>query len=62
MVMCLEQPYIWSVRLQQAALALVAGTKQLILHGEKYLSETFRFSAKVLPMDAKAKEKEEANA
>lgn len=62
MVMCLEQPYTWSVGLQQAALSLVAGTKQLILCGKKYLSETFRFSEKVLPMDAKAKEKEETNA
>lgn len=62
MVMCLEQPHTWSVRLQQAALALVAGTKQLILCGKEYLLETLRFSAKVLPMDVKAKEREAVNA
>lgn len=62
MVMCLEQPQTWSMRLQQTALSLVAGMKQLILYGAKHLSEMFCFSAKVLPMDAKAKEKEEANA
>lgn len=62
MVMCLEQPHTWSARLQQAALSLITGTRQLILCGKKYFSETFLFSAKVLPMDANVQEKEETNA
>lgn len=49
MVMCLEQPYTWSVRLQQAALSLVEKIRQVFL------------ATQIYALDAKAKEKEAAN-
>lgn len=57
MVMCLEQPYTWSVRLQQAALSLVEKIRRVVvLYGKKRSSGEFVFAAQVHSLDTKTKE------
>lgn len=57
MVLRLEHSYIWSVRLQLAALSLVERIRQaVVLYGKKSSSGEFVFAAQVHSLDTKTQE------
>lgn len=63
MVMCLEHPYTWGIRLQQAVLSLVDRIRRtVVLYGEKLRAGESVFAVQVRSLDAKAKEEVNAQA
>lgn len=57
MVLCLEHPYIWRIRLQQAALSLVERIRQAaVIYREKHSTGESDSTVRVRSVDTEAKE------